>query len=88
MIACALSVTCSLAKMLETWLRTVFGLRRPAISGLVRCGYGGEDLALGQLGEGLGRRPPRARRGEVAHQALGDGGPEDGLAAYDGPYSP
>ncbi len=39
MMACARSATRSLAKMLETWLRTVFWLRRSlrAISGFVSC---------------------------------------------------
>src|ERR671911_389445 len=57
MMACALSATCSLVKMLETWLRTVLGLRwrRFAVPGLVSwAGYEFRDLALtpGKLGEG------------------------------------
>ena len=42
----------------------------------------GEDLlfAFGELGEGASRRAG-GRGAEVVHQALGDGGTEDGLAA-------
>ena len=78
MMACARSATCSLVKMFETWLRTVFWLR-------CRC-LAIEDLALavGQLGEGIFRHA-RAGSGEVVHQAFGDGRAEHRFSTGDGP---
>lgn len=72
-MACERSVTLSLVRTLDRWLRTVFGLstRRRAIAWLSRPGDELEDveLALGELGE-------RAAGGAAAaagDRQLGDG---------------
>ena len=78
------SATCSLAMMLETWLRTVLLLtpRRWATAALSRP-FGQQPqhlvLALGELRE----RRRRSRPAEVAEHLSGDPGAEERLAASD-----
>ena len=87
-IACARCATCSLAKMLLAWLRTVL-TDRPELArdlGVLHAlGDQAEHdaLALGQLGEGVGDGPV-AHAPEVGHHPLGDAGPEDHLAGTHG----
>jgi hypothetical protein len=91
MMACARSETCNLAKMFETWLPTVLA-EVEAVGGLgvgLILGDGGEDpvLTLGELGESISWRA-RMRSGEIAHQAFGERGADDRLAAREGPDRP
>jgi hypothetical protein len=78
-IACERSTTCSLLKMFETWLRTVFWLslnRRANRCVVLPLGDQLEHLTLAarQLGEGL-RRPVERRR-EVLDESLRDRRPK------------
>ena len=84
MTACALSATCSLTRMLETWFLTVFRLTksRPAISWLLLpCATRERISSSRSVSSGKARWVRRARDGKEAYDALGHPWPEDGFPA-------